>query len=88
METLKDKAKEIVQKYSNIEVTILGCGEGNPCVITGKMGQIAAKECAKIAVQEIIKANPIVPLEYMLESEALDAANEFYNNVLKEIDNV
>ena len=44
--------------------------------------------CAKIAVQEIIKSNPIVPMEYMLESEALDAANEFWKYVLKEIDNV
>lgn len=45
-----------------------------------------AKECALIAVDEVIKSNPIIPLEYMLESEALDAAREFWGEVKTEIE--
>jgi L-ascorbate metabolism protein UlaG (beta-lactamase superfamily) len=83
METSKDKAKELVDKYSKVEVTILGCGEGNPCVISDKMGQIAAKECAKIAVQEIIKALHEADTDYDLVKDI-----ELWNEVLKEIDNL
>jgi hypothetical protein len=45
-----------------------------------------AKQCAIICVQEIMKANPIVPLEYMLESEALDKAREYWQSVKTEIE--
>ena len=44
------------------------------------------KQCALIAVDEIMKANPIIPLEFMLESEALDAANQYWNEVKQEIE--
>ncbi len=45
-----------------------------------------AKQCAIIAVKEIIKANPIIPMSYMLESEALDIAREYWEKVLTEIE--
>jgi hypothetical protein len=45
-----------------------------------------SKKCALIAVEEIKKAHPIVPLTYMLESEAIDAAIEYWNEVKAEIE--
>jgi hypothetical protein len=45
-----------------------------------------AKQCAIICVEEILNANPIVPLEYMLESEALDKAREYWQSVKTEIE--
>ena len=44
-----------------------------------------AIQCAIICVEEIMKANPIVPLEYMLESESLDKAREYWQSVLNEL---
>ena len=44
-----------------------------------------ATQCAIICVEEIMKANPIVPLEYMLESESLDKAREYWQSVLNEL---
>ena len=44
-----------------------------------------AIQCAIICVEEILKANPIVPLEYMLESESLDKAREYWQSVLNEL---
>lgn len=45
-----------------------------------------AKQCSLIAVKEIIKANPIIPLTYMLESEAIDAGINYWNEVKSEIE--
>lgn len=45
----------------------------------------SAIQCAIICVEEIMKANPIVPLEYMLESESLDKAREYWQSVLNEL---
>jgi len=45
-----------------------------------------AKQCALIVIDEILKSNPIIPLEFMLESEALDAANEYWQQVKQEIE--
>lgn len=47
---------------------------------------IYAKECALIAVDEILKSNPIMPLSYMLESEALDAGIDYWQEVKQEIE--
>lgn len=47
-----------------------------------------AKQCALIAVDEIIKSNPIVPLQFMLESESLDKAIKFWKEVKHEIENL
>jgi len=45
-----------------------------------------AKQCALIAVEEIKKANPIIPLTMMLESDAIDTAIEYWNEVESEIE--
>jgi hypothetical protein len=47
-----------------------------------------AIKCALIAVDEILKANPIIPLQFMLESESLDAANEYWQEVQQELENL
>lgn len=82
----KEKAKELVETYHKLLIYfpyIDGendkCGEGN-------MTFNSAKQCAIICVDEIMKANPIVPLEFMLESEALDAAREYWQQVKNEIE--
>ena len=70
----KEKAKELVNKYLAIQF--------------GDFPTTEAKQCALIAVDEVLKSNPIIPLEYMLESEALDAAAEFWQQVKTEIGNL
>jgi hypothetical protein len=72
----KEKAIEIVDKYFSI------------CEIEYPMGinDDLAKQCTKIAVNEIIKAKPIIPYKYVSENDAMNEANEFWSEVLKEID--
>ena len=55
--TAKEKAKELIEKYTKIKVVVLGCGkeECNPCIIGDNMNQIATKQCAIIAVDEILE---------------------------------
>lgn len=45
-----------------------------------------SKQCALIAVDEILKSNPIIPLKFMTESESLDAACEYWQEVKQEIE--
>ena len=71
------KADELVErfrKYAKI---------GTDSPVTGRTEN--AIQCAIICVEEILKANPIVPLEYMLESESLDKAREYWQSVLNEL---
>lgn len=46
-----------------------------------------SRELALIVVDEIKKANPIIPLTDMLESEALDEAYAHWQEVEKELSN-
>ena len=48
---------------------------------------LTVKDCQMIGVDEILKANPIIPLQFMLESESLDAANEYWQEVKQELEN-
>ena len=88
METSKEKAKELVDKFTNVKSLQDFGGMYNPI----------AKECAKIAVQEIINSEPLSPSnvdwddcggthKYYYEAER-EEANIFWNDVLKKIDNV
>jgi hypothetical protein len=70
--TPKEKAKYLFDYYFPL------CGHIDPW---GK-----SKQCSLICVEEILNANPIVPLEYMLESEALDKAREYWQSVKTEIE--
>lgn len=81
----KEKAKELVSEFME------KCYEGQLFTANfdperGRRHLEKGKGLAFIAVNEIIKSNPIVPLQYMLESEALDAANEYWNEVKQEIE--
>lgn len=74
--TAKEKAKELVEKYTKIKVVVLGCGkeEGNPCIIEDNINQIAAKQCTIIAVDEIInelKREPYTNYEIIVFWKAL-----------------
>lgn len=71
--TPKEKAEELLDKFS--------------MPINGHKN-IYYKQCALIAVDEILKSNPIMPLSYMLESEALDAGIDYWQEVKKEIKNL
>ena len=75
--TPHEKAKELVEKYSKL------MNYGSYAL---PLCEYTAKQCALIAVDEIIKANPIIPLTYMLESEAIDAGIEYWNEVEDEIE--
>lgn len=70
--TPQKKANELVKNYLNYTSAYLTIND--------------AKQCALIAVEEIKKAHPIIPLTYMLESEAIDAAIEYWNEVKAEIE--
>jgi len=54
---MENQAKILIDKFKNIEVTVFGCGEGNKCVVSGKMMEMAAKQCALLCVDEIVKYN-------------------------------
>ena len=55
--TPQEKAKELVLKYASTSVTTYGCGAaiGNPCLITNVMLSNSCKQCALIAVDELIQ---------------------------------
>ena len=74
--TPQEKATELVKKYKDYS---LHHNSLEKCIKN-------AKQCALIAVDEIKKAHPIIPLTYMLESEAIDAAIEYWNEVKAEIE--
>jgi predicted proteasome-type protease len=76
--TPKEKAIELVDKYNNSIMSFL----------SDNMKYQNAIKCALIAVDEILKANPIIPLQFMLESESLDAANEYWQEVQQELENL
>lgn len=79
MKTAKEKAEELISKYWGAKVD-------TPDVIEYIVSKELAKRCALIAVNQIIKSNPIRPLEFMLESEALDSAREYWQEVKQEIE--
>jgi hypothetical protein len=54
MKNPKEKAIELVEKYKELEITTLGCGDGNPCIIKNTMIYNSAKQCALIAVDEVL----------------------------------
>jgi len=73
--TAKEKAKALLEKYNFV-------------IIPHYTSKFEAKQCALIAVDEILKSNPIMPLSYMLESEALDAGIDYWQEVKEEIENL
>ena len=79
--TPQEKATELVEKFLP---EIIGADRYN--FNLEDMNLFIAKKCALIAVDEIIKANPIIPLTMMLESEAIDFAIEYWNEVKAEIE--
>ena len=84
----KEKAEELFNKYFSELRLPSDCEGCMQCVDRcGNMVAIA-KKYSLIAVDEVLKSNPIIPLEYMLESEALDAAAEFWQQVKTEIGNL
>lgn len=87
--TQKEKAKELINKMYS-EITGMGVSFISKWVVfpTGDSNYEMARRCALIAVDEILNANPIIPLQFMLESEALDAANEYWQKVKTEIENL
>ena len=75
--TPQEKATELVEYFSKLM---------NYGTYALPLCESTAKQCALIAVEEIKKAHPIIPLTYMLESEAIDAAIEYWNEVKSEIE--
>jgi hypothetical protein len=74
--TPKLKAQELIHKFTH-DISLFW-----------DLSYINAIDCALIAVDEILKANPIIPLQFMLESESLDAANEYWQEVQQELENL
>jgi hypothetical protein len=79
--TAENKAKELVDWYYNNILSYL----------SDRMKMQNAKLCAKKCVDEIIKSNPTSPLKsnyIMLQSEIIDEATEYWNEVLTSIDGI
>lgn len=76
MKTPKEKAIELVDKFINIEIEYYDSIEGY-CFMT--MAKLYAKECALIAVDEIIKYSPNKP-DYEFDPI------EYFNKVKQEIE--
>ena len=77
--TPQEKAKELVNKFIMNVLDRDG---------TSAMNLFETKQCVLLTIDEILKANPIIPLQFMLESESLDAANEYWQEVKEEIENL
>ena len=73
------KADELVERFRNFEY------EDSEDTVIHKNPYKAAIQCAIICVEEILKENPIVPLEYMLEGELVDKSSEYWQSVLNEL---
>jgi len=73
--TPTQKADELIEKFRNFDVTVLGCGNpSNPCIISEKMFDHSATQCAIIAVDEIIDNTEVIWFE-----------SESWTNELREI---
>jgi len=52
---IKERAEEFVNKFTDVQVTTIGClDDGNPCIFGNTIDFSAAKECAVIAIDEIL----------------------------------
>jgi hypothetical protein len=81
--TLQEKAKELVAKYQNIDIEIGGQYDG---YLT--MNLQDAKQCALVAVDEILKASPSKPIESDNGSYSSDIIEsiEYWQEVKTEIE--
>lgn len=73
--TAKEKAKELVEKYINIEV--LGYNE--------ELDKLVAVECAKISVNEILLINHNVKCD--AGERLVNAMVDYYEDVKNELEN-
>lgn len=62
--TPKEKAKELVLKYWNLPTTFQYINDGVIFVENSHINKKAAKQCALIAVDEILKAIKSTPADY------------------------
>ena len=85
--TEEEKAKEIVDKYLKIEISMFGCRDSNPCIISGNMFLASAKECAKKEVNGILNLNCVWYDKEFAESKGMDltCTVEYWQSVLKAI---
>lgn len=52
---IKERAEEFVKKFMDVQVCTIGClDDGNPCIFENTIDFKAAKECAVIAIDEIL----------------------------------
>lgn len=86
--TPKDKAKELVVKYSNLKSKFnYSDPEGLPYVLNGILINSSAKQCALIAVDEILKALQVPPIEnkgHVLYDSQID----YWQEVKQEIERI
>ena len=85
MSSPKEKAKELVNKYLNkaIHFPYIDTQDGR-CIATGYMTFVSAKQCALIAVDEILALN----LQYSdIEYGGINSY-EFWEQVKTEIENI
>ena len=81
----QEKAINLIELFGALDISIIAKCDNSPCIPSGCMTYISAISCAIIAVDEIIKANPIIPLTLMLESEAIDEAIEYWQEVTQDL---
>jgi hypothetical protein len=86
----KEKAKEIVGKFVDqpINFPFIDTKDGQ-CIGSGYMTYQSAKQCALIAVEEILNANPHKwsPLDDVFIAETVLVSNkEYWNEVKAEIE--
>jgi hypothetical protein len=79
--TPQQKAKEIVDKYSNNPTEVFFTEDSIPRIVNAKMRLDSAKKCALIALDEILEDNRI---NYMLLG--LGIGKYYWQEVKKEIE--
>jgi hypothetical protein len=76
--TPQEKAKEFIEKYQSIAVTVVGCGDRNPCIVNNIMLTKSAAQCALVTVDEILS----------LCWGGNKVAEDYWQEVKKEIENL
>jgi len=79
--TPKEKAKELVNKYLNASFNCKDCDMPYCDMKCTNLSVNEAKQCALIAVDEVLKTNP-----YEWDGEDLNSTIDYWDEVKKEIE--
>jgi hypothetical protein len=89
-EEINLKAKELVEKYLNADFNCKGCKTPYCDIPCTSLSLYDAKQCALIAVDEIIKSRPCLPSPIACDSitDCFMQAKEIWTKIKQAIENL